>query len=152
MHMLYAGVDWLVLWKRHFYPNFVWTYVLVGLPLRIPISRRLSTSAFKAWILSVLCSPLPLLCAFVVVIPSFLLVGGIAGRTSVYSWWMAIPIAISLGMSSATLDTLLFRFILREKLNKNRLLLLLGANTVIALLAISFVVAKELIHPTEMIA
>jgi len=86
-------------------------------------------------------------------VPAFMLVALVAGRVGVYSFFMAVPIAVSLGSAGALVDAILFRLLLRKTVGKKAMWLLYRTNTLVVIaLAIGGVMALMLVHPPQIIA
>jgi hypothetical protein len=73
-------------------------------------------------------------------------------RTVSESFFMAIPITVSIAGCITALDAALVRLLSRNAMSKKQVWLLFRANFLTVALAIMAVITVELIHPVEVIA
>jgi len=119
--MFLPKIDWLVVWKIYHYPFFFWSYAALSLATRALMLRRVDpASPFKTWLLSSSASLLVVPAMPFLAVPAFMLVALVAGRVGVYSFFMAVPIAVSLGSAGALVDAILFRLLLRKTVGKKQ--------------------------------
>jgi hypothetical protein len=148
-----VSVDWLVLWKWYYYPLFFWSYIACGIPLRmIAVSRLGFARRTRAWLLSSTASAPFVFIMPVLALPAFTVVILAAGHRASYSVLMAFPIAVSIGVFGALLDTALFRFALRNKASLREFWWMSATNAVNVFLAVAIVLARESAYPTKVIA
>ena len=126
--MSLPGVDWISLW--HIYrPFFFRAYAFFTVLIRLWLARRTTRSAWiAAWLVgsaaSLLVFPLmPFLC-----IPAYLIVMSLTGRTVSESFFMAVPIAVSIAGCITLLDVALVRLLSRNEMRKKEVWLLFRAN------------------------
>ncbi len=85
-------------------------------------------------------------------IPVFLIVTFVAGTDAVSSLVMVVPIVVSTGLVATFVDGILFRVLLHEPLNQNKMLVLFTANLVNVSLAVGSILAWAIAHPPHLLA
>ena len=146
------GVDWAALWKIYS-RLFLLAYFIAGVPLRIWFARtQYPRSSGKVWLVSCAALVVYLPCIVFTAAPAFLVVLLFPTHDAAYSVFMAVPIALSVGLFGALLDAATLRLLLRERSNRGRLVALLGLNTLNALAAILVVFAWMGMYPPQIIA
>jgi hypothetical protein len=146
------NVDWLIIWKIYHYRFIFCVYAALSVVIRLLMLRNLSSESPKwvlllSWSASLLIVP----AMFLLVLPGFALVFLIGGRTAVDSIFMAIPIALCIGLAGVLLDVVVLH-LFRQPIGAKRRRLLFAANTLVAFLTATITIARELIHPTHMLA
>jgi hypothetical protein len=150
--MFLPDVDWIAIWKIY-RPFFISAYVASSLGTRILMVRQVpAVSPAKTWLLSGAASLLIVPATPFLAIPAFVLAALIAGRAAVDSFFMAVPIAVSLGSAGALVDAVLLRLISPKAVSKKEMCFLFGTNILVTTLPISVVIALILVHPVEVIA
>ena len=146
--VIVSKIDWTVMWKLFHY-QFCWIYLIVGVPIRLFVARRLkAVSLGKASVYAVAASSLAsLLGTWLPIVP---LVGGailfsVAGHAA-ESTLISVPIVAALmGIETALADAIFLRLLLKGAVRVRSGALLI-ANILNAIIALGLGLAWALAH------
>lgn len=148
-------IDWTMMWKL-FHAQFFWTYLAVGVLIRITSAVWLKTaSPVRASLYAVVSSFVAALLSTwfpVVAIIGGLILVNTAGDAAGYSLPITVPVVtVSLGLEAAAVDAILFRLLLKKSA-KGRLGALLIINLLNAVAALAILLMWVLRHRPNTIA
>ena len=146
--VIVSKIDWTVMWKLFHY-QFCWIYLIVGVPVRLFVARRLKNiSLGKAGFYAIASSLVASLLS--IWFPILPLVGGailfsVAGHAA-ESTLISVPIiAVFMGIETAVADAVFLRLLLKGAVHV-RFGALLIANMLNAAIALALALAWALAH------
>jgi len=148
-------IDWFMMWKFH-HERFFWTYLTVGLAIRVVLGRRFRTANWKNTSLFAVAAG-SASAVFLTWLPIIPLIFGIlliyvAGNAFAQSLLIGVPlVAVSMAFETALIDAALIRMLLTEPV-KGQASSLLIANILNALIALTITLAWAFHHPIDFIA
>ncbi len=136
------SIDWLSVYKIC-RPFFFYSYIAAGLLIKAVTVRKLRLESPLLWwtfssttaVVFAGIEVFPVLAA----LPAFALAALIGGREGTMSFFVAIPLVVSIAVVTAIIDAALIRLVAREPIDKRRFAVLVVANAAMVGIAIGYV-------------